>query len=183
MAHEDVCISHCSLGWSLTGDAFVLQCKDGLLDGNIPQCDPVPCTYNLPSSIGVKHNCSGIATGGTCVASCSAEGFTYASGGEETFECLPTGEFQGQSPSCVPAACRDLTLASRFEHRCSNMVYGDSCSVGCAAGFVMANLISLTRMNVLYSHSSYSRSHSYTSSQHILSLFLLSLAFCCYEKC
>eukprot|EP00439_Symbiodinium_sp_Y106_P067237 s3585_g11.t1 len=135
MAHEDVCISLCSLGWSLMRDAFVLQCKDGLLDSNIPQCDPVPCTYNLPSSIGVKHNCSGIATGGTCVANCSVEGFTYASGGEETFEGLPTGEFQGQSPSCVPAACRDLTLASRFEHRCSNMVYGDSCSVGCAHGF------------------------------------------------
>ena len=144
MAHEDVCISHCSLGWSLTGNASVLQCKDGRLDGNIPQCDPVPCNYNLPNSIGAKHNCSGIATGGTCVATCSAEGFTFASGfGAETFECLPTGEFQGQSPSCVPAACRDLTLASRFEHHCRNMVYGDSCSVTCAAGFCLEKLISL----------------------------------------
>ncbi|CAJ1404510.1 unnamed protein product [Effrenium voratum] len=135
MAHADVCISHCSLGWALTGNASVMLCQDGVLDGNIPQCDPVPCIYNLPNAIGVQHNCSGVATGGTCVAVCAAEGFSYAFGGAETFECLPTGEFQGQSPSCVPAACQDITLAPRFEHRCLNMVYGDSCSVACAEGF------------------------------------------------
>ena len=135
MAHADVCISHCSLGWALTGDASVMLCQDGVLDGNLPHCDPVPCIYNLPNAIGVQHNCSGIATGGTCVAICTAEGFSYAFGGAETFECLPTGEFQGQSPSCAPAACQDLMLAPHFEHSCGNMVYGDSCSVTCAQGF------------------------------------------------
>lgn len=135
VADTEICICHCNFGWALSGDASLLTCQDGVLTGSLPSCSPVACTYNLPSALGVTHNCSGVTTGGSCSATCGAPGFANSGSGPEVFECLATGEFQGQDPSCAPAPCENLTLASQFEHNCRGMVFQDACAVSCAEGY------------------------------------------------
>lgn len=138
LSDTEICISHCSFGWTLNGDASILTCQDGTLTGSLPSCTPVACSYNLPSALGVAHNCTDVTTGSTCVATCGAPGYTYSgSPTPEVFECLATGEFQGQNPSCAPLSCQNLTLSSQYEHNCRGMLFQDACAVSCAEGYTI----------------------------------------------
>ncbi|CAE7204347.1 SELP [Symbiodinium sp. CCMP2456] len=136
LLHNEVCIAHCSLGWEMTGSATVLVCDNGALSGGVlPACVPRPCSYNVPSAVGLQHNCSNVTTGGICMASCTEEGFEY-SGGPELFECLPSGTFTGTLPPCQRRSCLDLVLDdSKFAHNCRDMVFLDTCGVTCAQGW------------------------------------------------
>lgn len=79
-----------------------------------------------------------VTTGSTCVATCGAPGYTYSgSPTPEVFECLATGEFQGQNPSCAPLSCQNLTLSSQYEHNCRGMLFQDACAVSCAEGYTI----------------------------------------------
>ena len=68
---------------------------------------------------------------------CGVPGYSEATG-PRLFECLPTGEFQGQEPTCVPAKCQNLTLPSEFEHNCRGMVFGEVCGVTCSEGYSLS---------------------------------------------
>lgn len=137
LLHDEVCIAHCSLGWEMTGSATVLLCDNGALSGGVlPACSAQPCSYNVPSAVGLQHNCSNVTTGGVCFASCTEEGFEYSSGGPELFECLPSGTFSGILPACQRRSCLDLALDdSKFAHNCRDMVFLDTCGVTCAKGW------------------------------------------------
>ncbi|CAE7321555.1 SELP [Symbiodinium sp. CCMP2456] len=137
VADGGICIAHCSRGYGLVGVASVLSCNSGSLSGTLPVCSPLPCTYNLPDAVGLEHNCSNITTGSSCSAGCTQEGFKYASGGAEQYQCAITGEFQGTLPSCQRISCTDLILGRKFAHNCEGMVFQDTCGVSCAKGWTL----------------------------------------------
>ncbi|CAE7203871.1 SELP, partial [Symbiodinium natans] len=138
VAHDDVCISHCGRGYGMTGDPTVLVCDNGVLTGGaLPTCTPLPCIYNLPSAVGVEHDCLNVTTGSNCTAGCTAQGFEYRSGGAEQFVCEAAGDFNGTIPSCQRVSCMDLVLESRFSHNCNNMIFQDTCGVSCAKGWTL----------------------------------------------
>eukprot|EP00439_Symbiodinium_sp_Y106_P055192 s237_g7.t1 len=137
VADGGICIAHCSRGYGLVGVASVLTCNSGSLSGALPVCSPLPCTYNLPDAVGLEHNCSNITTGSSCSAGCTQEGFMYASGGAEQYECTSTGEFQGTLPSCQRISCTDLILGPKFAHNCEGIVFQDTCGVSCAKGWTL----------------------------------------------
>ena len=99
------------------------------------------CRFNDIQSViaGSPQHHPKVTTGSTCVATCGAPGYTYGtgSGSPEVFECLATGEFQGQNPSCAPLSCQNLTLSSEFEHNCRGMLFQDACAVSCAEGYTI----------------------------------------------
>ncbi|CAE7435457.1 CSMD3 [Symbiodinium sp. CCMP2592] len=137
LLHEELCIAHCSLGWEMTGSATLLVCDNGALSGGVlPACAAQQCSYNVPSAVGLRHNCSNVTTGEICTASCTEEGFEHSSGGPELFECMPSGAFSGTLPPCQRRSCLDLVLDdSKFAHNCRDMVFLDTCGVTCARGW------------------------------------------------
>ncbi|OLP86823.1 P-selectin [Symbiodinium microadriaticum] len=138
LLHDEVCIAHCSLGWEMTGSATVLLCDNGALSGGVlPACAAQPCSYNVPSAVGLQHNCSNVTRRAEFALQAArrrlslaklglsylrpprraSQGFEYSSGGPELFECLPSGTFSGLSDAAVLG------------------VFLDTCGVTCAKGW------------------------------------------------
>ncbi|CAK9015392.1 EGF and pentraxin domain-containing protein 1 (CCP module-containing protein 22) (Polydom) (Selectin-like osteoblast-derived protein) (SEL-OB) (Serologically defined breast cancer antigen NY-BR-38) [Durusdinium trenchii] len=137
-ANNEVCIAHCSFGWTMTEAApSIYTCSSGSLTGaSLPTCTPAPCTFDFPSGLGILHDCDGVRTQQTCTATCTATGYTYATGASaEVYTCQAAGNVQGTLPQCQRTACTDLSLAATYVHDCVGKLYQDSCGVSCAAGF------------------------------------------------
>lgn len=137
-ANNEVCIAHCSFGWTMTEAApSIYTCSSGSLTGaSLPTCTPAPCTFDFPSGLGILHDCDGVRTQQTCTATCIATGYTYATGASaEVYTCQAAGNVQGTLPQCQRTACTDLSLAATYVHDCVGKLYQDSCGVSCAAGF------------------------------------------------
>ena len=67
----DVCLVHCSPGYSMASEPTLLSCQAGQLTGGaLPGCSPAPCSFGFPSGLGVQSNCENRKTGENCTAWC-----------------------------------------------------------------------------------------------------------------
>lgn len=132
LAHDEVCISHCSFGWEMTSESpSVLVCDSGTLAGSaLPSCQALPCNFSWPGPK-VAHDCEGKVSLETCTGNC----ITGYTGNPTVIQCEASGNFQGNDPTCEPLTCAAPELAGNFSHDCVNITLGKSCSVDCAEGY------------------------------------------------
>ncbi|CAE8680124.1 unnamed protein product, partial [Polarella glacialis] len=142
LADGSACIVTCADGYNMSeATPPTWTCSSAALSGVKPTCVPVPCTYNLPSGVGVSHNCSGVGTGSSCIAGCG-EGYALASGTtSESFACNWDGNFNGSAPSCVALPCATLHLSAYYQSDCANITTGSSCYVSCGNGYELSGNI------------------------------------------
>eukprot|EP00439_Symbiodinium_sp_Y106_P082660 s56_g22.t1 len=67
------------------------------LRGAMPDCEALPCVYNLPVGSQYAHNCSGVTTGGSCLVACGPE----FEGPSEVLTCGTDRAFNGTFPLCL----------------------------------------------------------------------------------
>ena len=66
------------------------------LRGQLPDCAPARCTFNIPWEAQYLHNCSAAVTNQHCLVSCADGWF----GSVEAFQCQATGDLSGVYPNC-----------------------------------------------------------------------------------
>ena len=133
------CVVYCGAGYALAQGAAPeeWQCAwdssqgRAALQGAMPQCEPLPCTYNIPKGSTHQQNCTGVGTDETCICRCGA-GYAPASA---MLTCQADGTLAGDCPDCVPAACPDLHELPGVSHDCVGVPYGGSCFAACQGGY------------------------------------------------
>lgn len=132
----ELCIVECADGYNISGTPSIYTCSTGgyYTGPGLPTCVPQPCTTSFPAGFGVIHNCSGVVTDGTCIASCST-GYT---GGTSRFICQGTAELNGTSPICQAAQCATLSLGPAYQATaCEGKTTGRTCLVYCSDGWTI----------------------------------------------
>eukprot|EP00931_Biecheleriopsis_adriatica_P086596 TRINITY_DN6122_c0_g1_i1.p1 TRINITY_DN6122_c0_g1~~TRINITY_DN6122_c0_g1_i1.p1 ORF type:complete len:3333 (-),score=563.37 TRINITY_DN6122_c0_g1_i1:30-10028(-) len=148
--YKQSCSAFCMRGYELVGDVATLLCDDDSLNAGFiklplgsswgaPNCQAKECTYGIPKSLGIQHNCAGIKTGQTCSAS---PGDGYEAVGAlttVTLECMADGvlvitDAQGL-PAVQPVQCPAPTLDPGVLSNCAGKRVGQSCWYYCDAGY------------------------------------------------
>lgn len=98
-------------------------------------CEALNCTMMLPDRYGVIHNCTGLKTGQSCVAS-HHPAFSYMNNNKaEIFVCGPDGAFSGTLPEVKPLPCPTISFSTGVANTCENKTLGTSCWTYCDSGF------------------------------------------------
>eukprot|EP00931_Biecheleriopsis_adriatica_P094073 TRINITY_DN6777_c0_g1_i4.p1 TRINITY_DN6777_c0_g1~~TRINITY_DN6777_c0_g1_i4.p1 ORF type:complete len:1438 (-),score=282.09 TRINITY_DN6777_c0_g1_i4:261-3965(-) len=131
-ASGEFCIVTCADGYTGVPERYVCEAS-GQLVGSLPACSPTPCTYNLPTGVGVVHDCDGVGTDSKCSASC---GEGYEANASE-FTCHSSGNFKGTVPTCSPKDCKPLAVGTTngVENNCAGIKTGGLCFASCQPGF------------------------------------------------
>eukprot|EP00927_Polykrikos_kofoidii_P038678 TRINITY_DN3308_c0_g1_i12.p1 TRINITY_DN3308_c0_g1~~TRINITY_DN3308_c0_g1_i12.p1 ORF type:complete len:1497 (+),score=196.69 TRINITY_DN3308_c0_g1_i12:71-4492(+) len=142
------CEARCALGYF--GFESTLSClPSGELTGSLDPCWKMECSQRIIE--GVQDTCTGDRIrfdGPACIATCK-KGWTPLSGQPEVavWKCeydegLRDVVLTGTSLQCSKQECSDVRTSRRmngkgtYEHDCDGKVFGESCVVKCAQGFV-----------------------------------------------
>jgi len=131
------CIVACADGYRLEAGSSSQQWQCAwddvsavVLQGTLPQCEPVPCEYNFPSGAKFVHNCTGIGTGFHCLVGC-APGFA---GSCQALICQADKSLHGTPPTCEPLPCPSRNVVN-VVNDCGSTKFGGRCFASCADGF------------------------------------------------
>lgn len=138
--HGGSCTVSCAEGYG--GSQIVQLCTDGILDGSLPTCTPIICSFrglNIPLGIDVTP-CVGILSGQSCTVSCMRG---YSLVGTPTLECTTSGVFGKILASCEPQPCGNLTdvlpfAGTHIGESCNGVYTGQVCTAFCKEGYTIS---------------------------------------------
>uniref|UniRef100_A0A4W3JCN7 E-selectin n=1 Tax=Callorhinchus milii TaxID=7868 RepID=A0A4W3JCN7_CALMI len=140
-SYSSKCDFSCSEGFSLQG-SDTLQClSSGQWTAQNPTCKAVNCqTLVQPErgAVNCSHPIRDFSYTSTCDFTC-AEGFSLQ--GSDTLQCLSSGQWTAQSPTCKAVNCQTLVQPERGAVNCSHPIrdfsYTSTCDFTCVEGFVL----------------------------------------------
>ncbi|XP_006150183.1 E-selectin [Tupaia chinensis] len=136
-----VCEFACPEGWTLNGSAALTCNASGHWSEPLPTCQAPLCRALsgpehgymdcLPRASGTFQH------GSSCEFSCD-QGFVPK--GSRKLQCGPTGQWDGEEPTCEAVKCDPVDQLLRGTVRCShpttgNFTYNSSCAFSCEEGF------------------------------------------------
>ncbi|CAE7229037.1 SELP, partial [Symbiodinium sp. KB8] len=136
--HGDICLGRCSPGY--TGSPKQLECDDGMLLGDLPNCTGLICSLEgISIGVGVTAEaCVGITTSSSCELGCT-RGFEGSGSG--TLNCgidgsfNTTGAFECRPKQCFPLSSISPFSEPHFADSCANKEFGDICTAFCEPGW------------------------------------------------
>ncbi|CAJ1433508.1 unnamed protein product, partial [Effrenium voratum] len=135
--HGDRCTVSCAAGF--LGTATEQSCVDGSLQGDLPACQPLLCSFSglsIPAGMDVS-NCGGVQKGETCQVTCVG-GTTLV--GSDLLECQSDGFFSKIQAACLPGSCGNLSSVQPFSpsyigDSCAELTTGQVCTAFCEPGY------------------------------------------------
>ncbi|XP_062472254.1 P-selectin-like isoform X11 [Pezoporus occidentalis] len=140
-AFGSTCAFSCQTGFALMGSESRECIATGTWTGDTPHCEAITCPVLSAPERG-ELNCSHLhgdfTFGSTCAFSCQT-GFTLM--GLKSRECMSTGTWTGDAPSCEAVACPLLSAPDQGKLNCShlhgNFTFGSTCAFSCQTGFTL----------------------------------------------
>ncbi|XP_062472253.1 P-selectin-like isoform X10 [Pezoporus occidentalis] len=140
-AFGSTCAFSCQTGFALMGSESRECIATGTWTGDTPHCEAITCPVLSAPERG-ELNCSHLhgdfTFGSTCAFSCQT-GFTLM--GLKSRECMSTGTWTGDAPSCEAITCPVLSAPDRGELNCSHLhgdfAFGSTCVFSCQMGFAL----------------------------------------------
>ncbi|XP_057258404.1 P-selectin [Pezoporus wallicus] len=140
-AFGSTCAFSCQTGFALMGSESRECIATGTWTGDTPHCEAITCPVLSAPDWG-ELNCSHLhgdfTFGSTCAFSCQA-GFTLM--GLKSRECMATGTWTGDAPSCKAIICPELHAPEWGELNCSHLhgdfAFSSTCAFSCQTGFAL----------------------------------------------
>ncbi|XP_062472255.1 P-selectin-like isoform X12 [Pezoporus occidentalis] len=140
-AFGSTCAFSCQTGFALMGSESRECIATGTWTGDTPHCEAITCPVLSAPERG-ELNCSHLhgdfTFGSTCAFSCQT-GFTLM--GLKSRECMSTGTWTGDAPSCEAIICPELHAPDWGELNCSHFhgdfAFSSTCAFSCQTGFAL----------------------------------------------
>ncbi|XP_062472245.1 P-selectin-like isoform X3 [Pezoporus occidentalis] len=140
-SYNSTCVFECQEGFEQQG-ASTLRCLPSQKwSADTPMCTAITCPVLSAPERG-ELNCSHLhgdfTFGSTCAFSCQT-GFTLM--GLKSRECMSTGTWTGDAPSCEAIICPELHAPDWGELNCSHFhgdfAFSSTCAFSCQTGFAL----------------------------------------------
>ncbi|KAM6077676.1 P-selectin-like isoform 5-T5 [Theristicus caerulescens] len=140
-SYNSTCTFECQEGFERQGAGMLRCLPSQQWSAETPTCTAITCPVLSAPDWG-ELNCSHLhgdfAFGSTCAFSCQ---MGFALMGSESRECMVTGTWTGDSPSCEAIACPVLSAPDRGEMNCSHLhgdfAFSSTCAFSCQMGFAL----------------------------------------------
>ncbi|XP_019863590.1 PREDICTED: sushi, von Willebrand factor type A, EGF and pentraxin domain-containing protein 1-like isoform X2 [Amphimedon queenslandica] len=124
----------CNDGYKLRGDTTRICQEGGQWSGQEPTCQAVTCQrLGAPRNGGVRFD--SLSKGSIAIYTCT-NGFELA--GDQSRECLKTGQWSGREPTCNPIDCGDPGTPENGDRELDKTTLGSIVRYSCRKGYYLA---------------------------------------------